>query len=163
MNPCPFHAGVLADLIFCRSFLDLHIFCEFVTAPVLSCLGDSHNLSAPSTVMFPEPCGENMWYRYPTGGWVSPDIHSLCFDQFQVSALAGTLYLKLLRRFLLFFILHYSQQLLLALGVTLTPYSRSLLVSSVCGTRALVWLTLKLCKLGYLCCDLMVSAYFFLP
>lgn len=90
--------------------------------------------------MYPEPCGENTWYRYPTGGRVSPDIYSWCFDQVQVSALTVTHYLKLLRRSLVFFILHYSQQLLLALGVTLIPYSRS--------TTALVWLTLKLCKLG---------------
>lgn len=113
--------------------------------------------------MFPELCGENMWYRYATGGRVSPDIYSLCFDQFQVSALTVTHYLKLLRRFLVFFILHYSQQLLLALGVTLTPYSQSLFVSPVCGTRALVWLTLKLCKLGYLCCDLWSLLNFLYP
>lgn len=98
MNPCPFHAGVLADLILCRSFLDPHIFCEFMAASVLSHLGDYLNLSAPSTVMFPELCGENMRYRYPTGGRLSPDIYSSCFDQVQVSALTVTHYLKLLRR-----------------------------------------------------------------
>lgn len=47
MNPYPFHAGVLTGLILCRSCRGTHIFCEFMSASALSCLGDCFILVFP--------------------------------------------------------------------------------------------------------------------